>query len=123
ELSAGHDSYTSLLDDETLQKKLDRLGRHHTRFERTFHRSLKELKALQTSRAQKEEAPEENRFRPDLATPVKPESKISKRTQPPRQPEPEEQMSAEENAEMESIFQMMDEKFGPPNQKMTDEAA
>jgi hypothetical protein len=117
ELSAGHESYTVLLDDEALQKKLDRLGRHHTRFERTFHRSLKELKMLQTSRAQKEAAPQENQGRPDLATPVKPESKISKRTHPASQHEPEEQMSAEENAELESIFQMMDEKFGPPNQK------
>lgn len=29
--------------------ELDRLGRHHTRIERSFHRSLKELKALQTN--------------------------------------------------------------------------
>ena len=29
--------------------ELDRLARHHTRIERTFHRSLKELKALQTN--------------------------------------------------------------------------
>jgi hypothetical protein len=72
ELSAGHDSYTALLDDEGLQKKLDRLGRHHTRFERTFHRSLKELKALQTSRAQKEAAHE---------------SSISKRSQPAAEPD------------------------------------
>src|ERR1700736_5111809 len=36
ELSAGHESYTALLDDEILQKKLDRLGRNHTRLERTF---------------------------------------------------------------------------------------
>jgi superfamily II helicase len=36
-------------DDEELQKKLDRLARHKTRIERTFHRSLKELKALQTN--------------------------------------------------------------------------
>src|SRR6266478_621868 len=36
-------------DDDELQKKLDRLARHKTRIERTFHRSLKELKALQTN--------------------------------------------------------------------------
>ncbi len=32
-------------------------------------------------------------------------------------------MSAEENAEMESVFQMMDEKYGPAYQKITGEAA
>jgi hypothetical protein len=31
ELSKGFDSYTALLDDDSVQKKLDRLGRHHTR--------------------------------------------------------------------------------------------
>src|SRR5260370_23785973 len=36
-------------EDEELEKKLDRLARHKTRIERTFHRSLKELKALQTN--------------------------------------------------------------------------
>jgi hypothetical protein len=104
ELSKGFDSYTALLDDEGVQNKLDRLARHHTRFERTFHRCLKELKALQTNRAQKEEAVQENRDRPDLATAVAPKTKISKRTQPTSEPESEEQMSAEENAEMESVF-------------------
>jgi hypothetical protein len=112
ELSTGFDSYTALLDDDGVQKKLDRLGRHHTRFERTFHRSLKELKALQTNRAQKEEAVQENRHRPDLATAVTPKTKISKRTQPASQPEPEEQMTAEENVEMDSFFQNMAEKYG-----------
>jgi len=38
-------------DDEEVQKKLDRLARHKSRIERTFHRSLKELKALQTNAA------------------------------------------------------------------------
>jgi hypothetical protein len=83
ELCAGADSYTALLDDEALQKKLDRLSRHHTRIERTFHRSLKELKALQTSRAQTEAlSAAEQLDRPPLAA-FKP---ISKRTQPPAQP-------------------------------------
>lgn len=36
------------MKDEELQKKLDRLAGHKTHSERTFHRSLKELKALQT---------------------------------------------------------------------------
>jgi hypothetical protein len=122
ELSSGHASYTALLDDESLQKKLDRLGRHHTRFERTFHRSLKELKALQTNRALKEDAPEENRERPDLATAAKPVTKISKRTQPASEPAPEEPVSPEECAELESLFAQMDARFAPPI-KITDEAA
>jgi hypothetical protein len=38
-----------VLNDEEIQKKLDRLVRYKTCIERTFHRSLKELKALQTN--------------------------------------------------------------------------
>src|SRR2546430_587453 len=37
---------SDLLDDDVLLTKLDRLARHQSRIERTFHRSLKELKAL-----------------------------------------------------------------------------
>jgi len=48
ELCSGT-SYQDLMKDDELQKKLDRLARHKTRIERTFHRSLKELKALQTN--------------------------------------------------------------------------
>jgi len=51
ELSAGVASYLDLLDNEHTQTKLDRLARHKSRIERTFHRSLKELKALQTNQA------------------------------------------------------------------------
>ena len=40
-----------LLDNQDIQQKLDRLARHHTRIERTFHRSLRELKALHTDAA------------------------------------------------------------------------
>jgi hypothetical protein len=84
ELSAGHASYTALLEDETLQKKLDRLARHHTRFQRTFHRCLKELKALQINRAQIEAVPLQERFEHPPLAPLK---KISKRTQPPAEPD------------------------------------
>jgi hypothetical protein len=41
--------YRDLLASDDLQTKLDRLARHKTRIERTFHRCLKELKALQTN--------------------------------------------------------------------------
>jgi hypothetical protein len=51
ELCAAAQSYRDLLDDEQLQKKLDRLSRHHTRLERSFHRALKELKAFHTDAA------------------------------------------------------------------------
>src|SRR5260370_7492849 len=51
ELCATAVSYAELLDNEVVQKKLDRLARHKTRIERTFHRSLRELKALQTNTA------------------------------------------------------------------------
>ncbi len=51
ELCSGAESYTQLLDDDQLQKKLDRLARHQTRIERSFHRALKELKALHTDAA------------------------------------------------------------------------
>lgn len=50
EACAGKVNYSEMLDDEMLQKKLDRLARHHTRIERTFHRCLKELRTLQAQR-------------------------------------------------------------------------
>jgi len=51
EFCAGAASYLDLLDNGHTQTKLDRLARHKSRIERTFHRSLKELKALQTNQA------------------------------------------------------------------------
>src|SRR6202011_2557171 len=51
---SGHDSYTAILDDDVLQKKLDRLGRHKTRIERTFHRCLKQFKIIQNERYEQE---------------------------------------------------------------------
>ncbi len=51
DLCAGAATYLDLLNNHEIQTKLDRLARHKSRIERTFHRSLKELKALQTSGA------------------------------------------------------------------------
>ena len=51
ELTASAQTYRDLLDDPDLTAKLDRLARHQTRIERTFHRSLRELKSLQTDAA------------------------------------------------------------------------
>jgi hypothetical protein len=56
EACAGHDSYTAILNDEILQKKLDRLARHKTRIERTFHRCLKEFKTIQNERDEQDKA-------------------------------------------------------------------
>ena len=50
ELCAHAATYQDVLTDE-LQSKLDRLARYKARIERTFHRSLNELKALQTNAA------------------------------------------------------------------------
>ena len=50
-LCAGAATYLDLLNNDEIQTKLDRLARHKSRIERTFHRSLKELKALQTTAA------------------------------------------------------------------------
>ena len=51
ELTASAQTYRDILDDPDLTAKLDRLARHHTRIERSFHRSLRELKSLQTDDA------------------------------------------------------------------------
>jgi hypothetical protein len=51
ELTASARTYRDILDDPDLTAKLDRLARHHTRIERSFHRSLRELKSLQTDAA------------------------------------------------------------------------
>jgi len=48
ELTASTENLLDLVDNPDLTAKLDRLARHKTRIERTFHRSLRELKALQT---------------------------------------------------------------------------
>jgi hypothetical protein len=42
-------AYQDLLANHDLQDQFDHLARHRTRVERTFHRSLKELKALETN--------------------------------------------------------------------------
>jgi hypothetical protein len=66
------------LEDEQLQNKLDRLARHKARIERTFHRSLKELKTLQTnSFIEATLIPVVRRNAPPLCSAVE----ISKRTQ------------------------------------------
>lgn len=64
-------------DNEEGQKKLDRLARHKCRIERTFHRSLKELKALQTNAAIEATLP---RYVRELVPPLSNANEIAKRT-------------------------------------------
>jgi hypothetical protein len=78
ELYSRASTYTDLLDDDVLLSKLDRLARHKSRIERTLHRSLKELKALQTNAAIRPMiALQEDEPAPPLASAIE----ISKRTQ------------------------------------------
>jgi hypothetical protein len=74
--SAG--GYLDILDHPELAAKLDRLARHQTRIERSFHRSLHELKSLQTDAALAPTLP------PDFmrtAPPLASKTQIAKRTQ------------------------------------------
>jgi hypothetical protein len=78
ELCAGAATYLDLLNNDEIQTKLDRLARHKSRIERTFHRSLKELKALQTTAALRSLIPSDiAESMPPLAS----TSEIAKRTQ------------------------------------------
>lgn len=56
EICAGHTTYTAIVNDDLLQKKLDRLARHKTRIERTFHRCLTEFKKIQNERFAEDKA-------------------------------------------------------------------
>jgi len=78
ELCAGAATYLDLLNDDDLQTKLDRLARHKSRIERTFHRCLKELKALQTTQAIAALLPADIR---ESAPPLASTIEIAKRTQ------------------------------------------
>jgi len=71
-------SLEDMLKDDELQNKLDRLARHKVRIERTFHRSLKELKALQTSSFITATLPDSIR---SLVPPLSCATQIAKRTQ------------------------------------------
>ncbi|HME10605.1 MAG TPA: hypothetical protein VKG25_26355 [Bryobacteraceae bacterium] len=62
---------------DLLDPQYERLARHKTRIERTFHRALKELKALQTDRTLHRMLPREAGRTPLLASP----REIAKRSQ------------------------------------------
>ena len=68
----------ALLTDDGSAAKFDRLARHHTRIERAFFRSLRELKALQTDAALSLTLPA---YFMTIAPPLASRSQIAKRTQ------------------------------------------
>jgi hypothetical protein len=68
----------ALLTDDASAAKLDRLARHHTRIERAFFRSLRELKAIQTDAALSLTLPP---FFMTIAPPLASRAQIAKRTQ------------------------------------------
>ncbi len=77
ELCSGME-YRALLNADDLQNKLDRLARHKTRIERTFHRCLKELKAQQTNAFLQIALPRPIR---ESISPLASANEITKRTQ------------------------------------------
>jgi hypothetical protein len=78
ELTASAQTYLDILDNPDLTAKLDRLARHQTRIERTFHRSLHELKSLQTEAALAPTLPPEFMQR---VQPLASKTQLAKRTQ------------------------------------------
>jgi DNA gyrase/topoisomerase IV subunit A len=78
ELAAPAETYLDILDNPDLTAKLDRLARHQTRIERSFHRSLRELKALQTDAAL---APTLPKAFMKTVQPLASKTQIAKRTQ------------------------------------------
>jgi hypothetical protein len=78
ELTASAQTYLDILDNPELTAKLDRLARHQTRVERSFHRSLHELKSLQTDAAL---APTLPAAFIQTAPPLASKTQIAKRTQ------------------------------------------
>jgi hypothetical protein len=68
----------ALLSDDASTTKFDRLARHHTRIERAFFRSLRELKALQTDAALTLTLPP---YFMKIAPPLASRAQIAKRTQ------------------------------------------
>ena len=65
---------------DLLDPRSDRLAQHKSRFERTFHRALNQLKALQTDHALRHTLPREIRHRTPFLASIQ---KIAKRSQLP----------------------------------------
>lgn len=128
EACAGQGTYTEILDDEVLQKKLDRLARHHTRLERTFHRCLKELKTLQAQRRKEETMPSPERTTADLDAQLRrlnesALSAISERTQSTAPADESGILTPQELAEIDRDFDRMETKIAEELQKRARKAA
>ena len=122
EACSGKTSYSEILDDEVLQKKLDRLARHHTRIERTFHRCLKGLKALQAERRKHDAFPSydfEALLRANVARP----GAISERTQSAQDSEDNDLLTPEELAEMDLDFDRMEAEIVEHQRRKESKAA
>ena len=136
ELCGGHASYTAVLDDEVLQKKLDRLARHHTRIERTFHRCLKELIAIRDRRIHDEacliaESREWAQVKKRISeqSQSEPISGTNPQPDPPSGPdaaaddEPQGYMTDEETAQMERDFDEIEASIEETRRRLRGEAA
>jgi hypothetical protein len=80
-----------------LQKKLDRLARHKTRIERTFHRCLKQFKTIQNERYE-----QDVKFHAMLA------QQNSERTQPAPEPATSNPLPADYVEKMNREFEEID---------------
>jgi hypothetical protein len=78
ELTGSATTHLDILSNPELTAKLDRLAGHQTRNERSFHRSLRELKALQTDAALAPTLPPVITHR---VQPLASKTQIAKRTQ------------------------------------------
>lgn len=84
---------------------------------------MKELKALQAIRAQKEEAFQENIHRPHLAPAAIPKTKISKRSQLATGQEPDQAISPEVDAMLDRSFAELAARYEDLVQKLAGQAA
>ena len=128
EACAGKSTYTEILDDEVLQKKLDRLARHHTRLERTFHRCLKELKTVQAQRQKDETISSPERTTADIDEQLarlnaSALSAISKRTQSSAPPDESEILTPKQLAEIDRDFDRMEAIIAKEREKIARKAA
>src|SRR5437764_4659587 len=101
EVCAGHDCYTTIIHDDVLQKKLDRLARHKTRIERTFHRCLKQFKTVQNERYEQDKQFHSMQSLIDARI----AQQNSERTQPPPEPATSEPLPADYVEKINSEFE------------------
>ena len=115
ELTTSAQTYLDILDNPDLTAKLDRLARHQTRIERSFHCSLRELKALQTDAALAPTLPPVIMHR---VQPLASKTQIAKRTQAlaiaDRLNGPEEEYWSGADAEVAALRSALENYDRPP---------